>query len=85
MKNFGKISLAAGLAAALFVLLRKRKDGTRILDDVTHQISEWANTLMQARERLSFSNDQHAKPAAPRTAPRTTATASARQPGDIQE
>lgn len=52
MKNLGKIGLAAGLAAAVYVLIRKRADGTRMLDDVTNQVTKWANTLMKVRENL---------------------------------
>lgn len=86
MKNVGKIGLAAGLAAAIYVLLRKRKDGTRLFDDVTHQLGKWANQLIELREDFSEAKPSSANGALPRTAPRaTTAGSPGRQPGDIQE
>lgn len=91
MKTFGKISLVAGLAAAVIVLLRRRKDGTRLLDDVTHQISTWANMLVQTKEKLSSANGHpgtmsSSTRSAPRTAMKTAPGGSTgRHPGDIQE
>lgn len=55
MKNIGKIGIAAGLAAAAFILLKRRKDGTRLLDDVTHQVTNWANMLMNFKSNLNDS------------------------------
>jgi hypothetical protein len=90
MKTFGKITLVAGLATALIVLLRKRKDGTRLLDDLTHQVSSWANMLMKTKEDLGMANGQATSStigkSTPRTALKTTAGGQGtRQPGDIQE
>jgi hypothetical protein len=87
MKNVGKIGLAAGLAAAIYVLLRKRKDGTRLLDDVTHQIGKWANQLMELKEDYtSATPSTSGNGAVPRTTPKaTTAGSVGRQQGDIQE
>ncbi|MFM6975601.1 MAG: hypothetical protein ACKOW2_01975 [Sphingobacteriaceae bacterium] len=86
MKNIGKISLAAGLAAAAFILLRKRKDGTRMLDDLTHQVSKWTTMLMDAKDDFIQSKAQTQNKSVPRTAPRTTtASVAGRNPGDIQE
>lgn len=92
MKTFGKITLVAGLATALVVLLRKRKDGTRLLDDITHQLSTWANMLVKTKDKLEMANGQSATSAitssrsTPRTAIKTTAGVhGSRQPGDIQE
>ncbi len=90
MKTFGKITLLAGLATALIVLLRKRKDGTRLLDDLTHQVSTWAKRLMKAKENFRMANGQTTSStmskSMPRTAFKTTASVhGSRQPGDIQE
>lgn len=63
MKNLGKISLVAGLATALIVLLRKRRDGTRMLDDVTNQVSKWANMLMSIRDNVQGGGSGHKGPA----------------------
>ncbi len=90
MKTFGKITLVASLATALIVLLRKRKDGTRLLDDLTHQVSAWANMLMKTKEDLGMANGQATSStmgkSTPRTALKTTVGGhGSRQPGDIQE
>lgn len=90
MKTIGKITLVAGLATALVVLLRKRKDGTRLLDDITHQVSSWATMLMKTKDNLGMANGQPSSGTIGKSAPRTSLKASAagtsgRQPGDIQE
>lgn len=65
MKNIGKIGVAAGLAAAAFILLRRRNDGTRLLDDVTHQVSNWANMLMNFKSNLNHANGKPNNQATP--------------------
>ncbi|MEY3678324.1 MAG: hypothetical protein RI924_465 [Bacteroidota bacterium] len=82
MKNLGKIGLAAGVAAALVLLFRRRKDGTRVFDDVTAQVTKWADALRQFRQddrpdtnvRTSYHQGTASRP-----------TASTRQPGDMTE
>lgn len=86
MKHLGKIGLAAGLAATIFVLLRKRKDGTRLLDDINYQLGSWTDQLMEWKDRLGDEGKASVSNGAqPRTAPRTSPVTSGRQPGDIQE
>ncbi len=82
MKNLGKIGLAAGLAAALVLLFRRRKDGTRVLDDISDQVNHWAQALKRSRQGTSsIADTSYSKGRASGSRP----PISGRQPGDITE
>ncbi|MEY5069135.1 MAG: hypothetical protein RLZ47_997 [Bacteroidota bacterium] len=82
MKNLGKIGLAAGLAAALVLLFRRRKDGTRVLDDISDQFNHWAQALKRSKQSTSsIADTSNSKGRSAVSRP----LSSSRQPGDINE
>lgn len=82
MKNLGKIGLAAGLAAALVLLFRRRKNGTRIVDDISNQVTHWAQALKRSRQSASsIADTSYSQSRGTSSRP----LSSTRQPGDITE